>query len=138
MCRCQPQMRTPWCPNCCEHDGSTHCLDKPWPTGEAIEVCELCGMSRAHWEEGVSEWCEVDLVEGRRELEEAIAAPSLGSVITYACDCGHVMLVSVAKVDQKRDETRTCDECGSDAAWDEFTVDGPDDPYGRRWEYRLE
>ena len=37
------------------------------------------------------------------------------------------MVVSVESVDQKRDEFCMCDVCGEDVAWDEFTVDGPDD-----------
>ena len=129
MCRCRPYVLTPWCPECCEHE-ATHFLEKPWPTGEGIEVCELCLMSRQHYGEdlGTSEWVMVeDLDEARRQLEEAIAGPPRPSLIRYECDCGHVMLVSVPKIDQDRDETRPCDKCGAEVAWDEFTVDGRGD-----------
>ncbi len=53
---------------------------------------------------------------------------SLPSTITYVCVCGHVMIVSVKKVNQECDETKTCDECGEQVPWDEFTVDGEGDP----------
>lgn len=47
----------------------------------------------------------------------------MASTISYVCDCGHVMIVSVEKIDQKRDETKVCDECGEEVPWDEVTVD---------------
>lgn len=53
---------------------------------------------------------------------------ALPSTIVYVCACRHVMIVSVEKVNQKRDETRPCDECGEQVPWDEFTVDGEGDP----------
>ena len=55
----------------CEHK-STYELPEPWPTGESIEVCNCCGMSRAHWEQGESPWMDVDLFEARDELEEGL------------------------------------------------------------------
>lgn len=127
MCHCDPSKRTPWCPECCEHE-ATHFLEEEWPTGEAIEVCDLCGMSRAHSEDAglISGWVVVeDLEADRRELALELANP-LPSTISYVCACDHVMIVSVEKVDQKRDEIRACDKCGADVAWDEFTVSGPD------------
>lgn len=52
---------------CCHND--TYELPELWPTGESIEVCNCCGMSRAHWEQGESSWYQVDLIEARDELE---------------------------------------------------------------------
>ena len=49
--------------NCCHKD--TYELPELWPTGESIEACNCCGKSRAHWEQGESDWYSVDLVEGR-------------------------------------------------------------------------
>ena len=59
---------------------------------------------------------------------------SLPSTIVYVCACGYSMVVSVPYIDQKRDETKTCEECGEEAPWDEFTVDfvdGPEPPSRR-------
>ncbi len=60
--------------NCCAHP-DTYLLEEPWPTGEDIEVCKLCGMSRAHWEQGESPWTLIDIDDTRRELEKALAIP---------------------------------------------------------------
>lgn len=57
-------------PNC-EHK-NTHYLEEEWPDDTAIEVCDKCGMSRSHWEQGESSWIMVeDLAQARKELEEA-------------------------------------------------------------------
>jgi len=32
-------------------------------TGEAVEVCNCCGMSRSLWEQGHSQWCDVNLAK---------------------------------------------------------------------------
>jgi len=41
-----------------------------WPRwAMVIEVCNCCGMSRAHWEQGVSDWQQVDLYQARKEME---------------------------------------------------------------------
>ena len=56
---------------CCHSD--TYFLPELWPTGEDIEVCNCCGLSRSHWEQGESCWVDVDLVKGRRDLELAMA-----------------------------------------------------------------
>lgn len=53
---------------CCHTD--TYELPEPWPTGESIEVCNCCGMSRACWEQGESDWVQVDLVLARRQCED--------------------------------------------------------------------
>ncbi|MCK5132073.1 MAG: hypothetical protein KAR40_07985 [Candidatus Sabulitectum sp.] len=52
----------------CDHP-DTHNLPEPWPTGESIEVCNCCGMSRAHHEWHQSPWIEVDLYESRDRME---------------------------------------------------------------------
>lgn len=44
-----------------------------WPTGEDLEVCEICGKSRTHWEQGESEWCDIgNIAQARRELEAVL------------------------------------------------------------------
>lgn len=53
---------------------------------------------------------------------------ALPNIITYVCACGHVMLVSVEKVNQERDEYHKCEECGEPAPWDECTINGEGDP----------
>ncbi len=50
----------------------------------------------------------------------------MSSAISYECECGNVMVVSVERVSQCCDEFRTCDVCGDEVPWDEFTV-GDDD-----------
>lgn len=55
----------------CLHQ-DTYELPEPWPTGESIEVCNCCGMSRAHWEQGESGWVQVDLVAAREEIHEGL------------------------------------------------------------------
>ena len=52
---------------CCHKN--TYMLPDPWPTGEDIEVCNCCGLSRAHWEQGESSWVVVDLVADRKQLQ---------------------------------------------------------------------
>jgi hypothetical protein len=55
----------------CNH-ADTYLLPKPWPTGDTIEVCNCCGMSRAHWEQGSSPWIQVDLPRRRREIQDTV------------------------------------------------------------------
>lgn len=62
---CEPK------PEKCNH-GNTRFAPEPWPTGEAIEICKNCGMSRSHWEQGVSDWLMVDIENARVELQKAI------------------------------------------------------------------
>ena len=41
-----------------------------WPDGGAIEICEICGKSRYHWEQGESSWIMVrDIEDARNELQ---------------------------------------------------------------------
>lgn len=54
----------------CKHE-KTHY--EPWPDGGAIEVCEDCGMSRHHWEQGESNWIMIEDIESaRKKLQEGI------------------------------------------------------------------
>ena len=56
----------------CKHQ-STHYLDEPWPDGGAIELCDDCGMSRHHWEQGESGWVMIrDLDEARKQVQAGI------------------------------------------------------------------
>lgn len=44
-----------------------------WPTGEDLEVCDVCGKSRTHWEQGQSEWCDIgNIAEERRKLQKVL------------------------------------------------------------------
>lgn len=52
----------------CKHE-HTRIDPRPWPTGEDLEICLYCGMSRTHWEQGASEWQMVDVEQVRLELE---------------------------------------------------------------------
>lgn len=64
------------CQNCggtgrveCKHE-STRFDPKAWPTGESLEICNDCGMSRTHWEQGESPWMMVEDIEAARaEIE---------------------------------------------------------------------
>ncbi|HLL88541.1 MAG TPA: hypothetical protein VK324_04505 [Tepidisphaeraceae bacterium] len=48
----------------CRHE-RTHYVDSPDEPGlQTIEVCDDCGMSRSHWEQGSSNWMLVDLPDG--------------------------------------------------------------------------
>lgn len=48
-------------PTSCKHE-DTRFIDAPGePGSRSIEVCNLCGMSRRHWEQGESDWLLVDL-----------------------------------------------------------------------------
>ena len=47
----------------CNHT-NTH--NEDWPDG-GIEVCDDCGMSRHHWEQGESSWIMVEDIPGARE-----------------------------------------------------------------------
>lgn len=51
---------------------NTYMLPDPWPTGESIEVCNCCGMSRAHSEWDESPWYQIPLVEARKRLQETV------------------------------------------------------------------
>ena len=52
---------------------NTRYLEEEWPTGETIEVCSDCGMSRAHWEQGESNWIMVENIPlARKQLQDAI------------------------------------------------------------------
>jgi len=54
----------------CLH-GKSHFED--WPDGGQIEVCDLCGMSRYHWEWGESAWIVIlDIPTARQVLQDAI------------------------------------------------------------------
>ena len=55
----------------CNHK-NTYFDSKQWPTGEAIEICEDCEMSRAHWEQGTSNWYLIDVENERIKLQESI------------------------------------------------------------------
>jgi len=53
----------------CEHK-DTRFDPKGWPTGEDLEICNVCGMSRTHWEQGESSWEMVDDIDAARaEIE---------------------------------------------------------------------
>lgn len=53
----------------CQHK-HTHFDPAGWPTGEDLEVCDDCGMSRTHWEQGESPWTMVDDIEDERRRFE--------------------------------------------------------------------
>ena len=54
----------------CMHE-KTHY--EPWPDGGDIEVCEECGMSRHHWEQGRSDWIMIeDIKAARKSVQESI------------------------------------------------------------------
>jgi len=54
----------------CEHK-KTHF--EGWPDGGAVEVCNDCGMSRHHWEQGESSWIMVkDIEQARKEIQKGI------------------------------------------------------------------
>lgn len=56
----------------CLHE-KTYWLKEPWPTGEAVEVCSNCSMSRAHWEWGESDWTMIkDLEVTSKSLQRQI------------------------------------------------------------------
>lgn len=56
----------------CRHYGAT--FDPlGWPTGESLEVCNSCGMTRTHGEQGASDWVwVVDLNAARLEIQKAL------------------------------------------------------------------
>ncbi len=56
--------------SCCHSD--TYELPAPWPTGESIEVCNCCGMSRAHCEWDETLWHHVDIFEARAQLDRLV------------------------------------------------------------------
>jgi len=44
-----------------------------WPDGGCIEVCDDCGMSCHHWEQGQSGWVMIrNIEEARKEVQEAL------------------------------------------------------------------
>lgn len=43
-----------------------------WPTGEDLEVCQDCGMSRTHWEQGKSGWVFIKDIAAERLALEAL------------------------------------------------------------------
>lgn len=46
---------------------------EPWPDGSTIEVCDVCGMSRCHYEWDDSGWVMIkDIPKARKELQESI------------------------------------------------------------------
>ena len=52
----------------CIHEKSHY---EDWPDGGVIEVCDTCGMSRYHWEQGESDWQMVEDIESeRKELQK--------------------------------------------------------------------
>ncbi len=54
----------------CNHP-KTHYED--WPDGGQIEVCEVCGRSRHHWEYGNSDWTMIEDIElAREELQKTM------------------------------------------------------------------
>lgn len=55
----------------CNHQ-HTHYED--WPDGGNIEVCEMCGMSRHHWEQNHSDWFMIEDIDGTREALERVLA----------------------------------------------------------------
>lgn len=56
----------------CDHK-TTYFYDKEWPTGEAIEICSTCDMSRSHWEQGESNWLYIkDIDKAHKELVELL------------------------------------------------------------------
>lgn len=58
----------------CRHAHS-HFDPKGWPTGEDLEICDDCGASRTHWEQGQSAWVHFELTieEERAQLEQCFA-----------------------------------------------------------------
>jgi len=38
-----------------------------WPDDGEIEVCEACGMSRYHWENGETDWIMIENIQKSRE-----------------------------------------------------------------------
>lgn len=55
----------------CNH-ADTYLLPDPWPSGDPIEVCNCCGMSRAYFGYGVSPWLRVDLYRSRKETQATV------------------------------------------------------------------
>ena len=55
----------PKLPCVCQHKNTHY---EPWPDGGDVEVCDDCGMSRHHWEQGKSEWKKVDVAVERWAL----------------------------------------------------------------------
>lgn len=54
----------------CDHQEKTHFED--WPDGE-LEVCDVCGMSRQHWEQGETPWTMIENIpKARKDLQTAI------------------------------------------------------------------
>jgi hypothetical protein len=44
-----------------------------WPDGSAIEICDICGMSRNIWEQGESNWIMVeDIPAVRKEIQDSL------------------------------------------------------------------
>lgn len=93
----------------CEHkDTSFH--DNPWPTGEVIEECGHCGMSRLHCEMGASGWTMVADIDAERTwMERSLArnhilankcpvCPACGS---DECDDWTLFLTLVKEMDEK-------------------------------------
>lgn len=54
--------------NKCRHQKTRF---EDWPDGGVIEICEICGKSRHHWEQGESAWIMVHDIEDARK---AVAA----------------------------------------------------------------
>lgn len=68
----------------CTHH-ATHFL----PNDEDIEVCNNCGMSRRHWEQGESDWLNVDLEDylmGGGETADQTPSPSTPEDLTINPD----------------------------------------------------
>jgi hypothetical protein len=55
----------------CEHK-DTHYED--WPDGGNIEVCEICGMVRHHWQQEHSDWFGMDDIDDTRDALQRILA----------------------------------------------------------------
>ncbi len=60
----------------CSHSNTYFSRDG-WPTGEAIEVCKDCGLSRSHWEQGESSWQDVDIKVERKEIKKLMDSMKL-------------------------------------------------------------
>ena len=63
----------------------THFDPLGWPTGEDLEVCDDCGASRTHWEQGRSDWLSMERIMERRKVRPIIPQPHPGTVGGGGC-----------------------------------------------------